>query len=285
MAEWKDYPAAADPHRPHVVGSIKHLERVRSPQLDNDRDLLVYLPPSYAAGERRYPVVYMHDGQNLFDPATSFAGEWAVDQTLEAASEDGVELIVVAIPNMGADRTAEYSPFLDEKNGGGRGDLYMRFIVETVKPLIDADFRTRPDREATGIAGSSMGGLISLYGFFRFRYVFGFAGVMSPSIWFAGSAILDYVRRQSHAGGRIYIDVGMKEGQKTLDDVMLLRDILEEKGYRNLHDLLCVVDTAGDHSERAWARRLQREFRFLLGHPRAVGAMAQDASAGGRPEG
>lgn len=265
MADWKDYPAALDPNRHGVVGSIKQLDGVHSPQLDNERHLLVYLPPSYGAGERRYPVLYMHDGQNLFDPATSFAGEWAVDQTLEAASEDGLEAIVVAIPNMGADRTNEYSPFRDPKSGGGRGDDYLRFIVETVKPLIDADFRTVPGRAHTGIAGSSMGGLISLYAFFRFRHIFGFAGVMSPSLWFADRAIMKWLEKQPFAGGRIYIDVGMKEGQKTLDDVMRLRDLLEAKGYRNLRDLLCVVDTAGDHSERAWARRLHRELHFLLG--------------------
>lgn len=270
MAHWKDYPAAVDPHTPHVVGTIKLLENVHSSQLGNERSLLVYLPPSYADSAERYPVIYMHDGQNLFDPATSFAGEWAVDQTLEAASEQGVEAIVVAIPNTGPERTNEYSPFRDEKNGGGKGEAYLRFIVETVKPMIDADFRTHADRAHTGIAGSSMGGLISLYAFFRYRHVFGFAGVMSPSLWFAGGAVLEYVRRQPFAGGRIYIDVGMKEGQRTMDDVMVLRDVLQEKGYRNLHDLMCVVDTAGDHSERAWARRLHRVLGFLLGVPRAA---------------
>lgn len=266
MSEWKDYPAEANPTRHGVVGSIKQLSGVHSPQLENHRDLLVYLPPSYDdVADRRYPVIFMHDGQNLFDPATSFAGEWAVDQTLEAASAEGIEAIVVAIPNMGADRSDEYSPFRDAKAGGGRGELYLRFIVETVKPLVDAGFRTLPDRSHTGIAGSSMGGLISLYAFFRYRHAFGFAGVMSPSLWFADGAVLDWVARQPFAAGRIYIDVGMKEGQKTLDDVMRLRDILEAKGYRNLDDLMCVVDTAGDHSERSWSRRLRRKLSFLLG--------------------
>ncbi|HSJ09731.1 MAG TPA: alpha/beta hydrolase-fold protein [Longimicrobiales bacterium] len=272
MAEWKEYPAAADPSRHGVVGHIRQLEQLHSPQLGNDRGLLVYLPPSYYTSERRYPVIYMHDGQNLFDPATSFAGEWAVDQTLEAASEEGVEAIIVAIPNVGLERTNEYSPFFDEKhNGGGRGELYLRFIVETIKPLVDAEFRTLPDRTCTGIAGSSMGGLISLYAFFRYRHVFGFAGVMSPSLWFANSAVLEWVARQPNAGGRIYIDVGMKEGQKTMDDVLRLRDILEQKGYRNLDDLLCVVDTAGDHSERAWARRVRRQMYFLLNVQKPAG--------------
>jgi predicted alpha/beta superfamily hydrolase len=265
MSEWKDYPAAVDPSHHGVVGSIKQCEHVFSPQLGNHRDLLVYLPPGYNDGSTRYPVVYMHDGQNLFDPATSFAGEWAVDQMLEDASDEGLEVIVVAIPNMGPARSDEYSPFRDEKHGGGKGELYLRFIVETVKPMIDASFRTEPDRASTGIAGSSMGGLISLYAFFRYRHVFGFAGVMSPSLWFAGGAALDWVTRQPFAGGRIYIDVGMKEGERTLRDVMRLRDVLEAKGYRNLRDLMCVVDTAGDHSERAWARRVRRVLAFLLG--------------------
>jgi predicted alpha/beta superfamily hydrolase len=265
MAEWKDYAPALDPSRVGVVGRIKHLDQVQSPQLGNSRDLLVYLPPSYDDGQQRYPVLYMHDGQNLFDPATSFAGEWEVDQTLEAASGEGLEVIIVAVPNMGPERSNEYSPFLDPKNGGGKGELYLRFLVETVKPIIDADFRTLADRANTGIAGSSMGGLISLYAFFRYRHVFGFAGVMSASLWFADRAVLQWVERQPFAGGRIYIDVGMREGQKTLQDVMRLRDVLEAKGYRNLDDLLCVVDTAGDHSERAWARRLKRKLRFLLG--------------------
>jgi predicted alpha/beta superfamily hydrolase len=268
MAEWKEYPGALDPGRPGVVGRIRQLERVHSPQLGNERDLLVYLPPSYGDGGqegRRYPVIYMHDGQNLFDPTTSFAGEWEVDQTLEAASGEGMEAIVVAIPNIGAERTNEYSPFVDAKAGGGKGEQYLAFLVDTVKPLIDAEFRTRADRANTGIAGSSMGGLISLYGFFARSDIFGFAGVMSAALWFAGGAVLEWVGRQPFVGGRVYIDVGMREGQKTLDNVLRLRALLEEKGYRHLDDLLCVVDTAGDHSERAWARRLHRELRFLLG--------------------
>jgi len=268
MARWQDYPASMNPNRHGVVGTIMQLTGLHSPQLDNTRDILVYLPSDHGRDDRRFPVIYMHDGQNLFDPATSFAGEWAVDQIMEAGKEAGLEAIVVAIPNTGRDRTNEYSPFLDSKAGGGKGEPYLRFIVETIKPIIDADFRTLPGREHTGIAGSSMGGLISLYAFFRYRHVFGFAGVMSPSLWFANHAVLEWVMRQPFAGGRIYIDVGMKEGQRTLDDVMRLRDVLEAKGYRNLNDLLCVVDTAGDHSERAWARRVRREMSFLLGLPR-----------------
>ena len=269
MAEWKDYPASAAGAPHTVAGSIRLLERLHSPQLGNSRHILVYLPPSYATSLRRYPVIYMHDGQNLFDAGTSFAGEWEVDQTLEAASEDGLETIVVGIPNMGADRVHEYTPFRDpQRGGGGLGETYLRFIIDTLKPLVDADFRTRTGREHTGIAGSSLGALISLYAFFRHRDVFGFAGVMSPALWFGGGAILPWVASQPFVGGRIYIDVGLREGQRVVADLKRLRDMLQAKGYRNLHDLLCVIDTAGDHSERAWGRRLRRTLHFLLDVPR-----------------
>jgi predicted alpha/beta superfamily hydrolase len=169
---------------------------------------------------------------------------------------------------MGSERADEYSPFRDPRLGGGRGDRYLRFLIETVKPSVDGHFLTLPERSHTGIAGSSMGALISVYGFFHRPDVFGFAGVMSPSLWFAQGAMLDWIEQQPFAGGRIYIDVGLREGQRTVDDVVRLRDALIARGYRMRHDLLCVVDTAGDHSERAWARRLRRELHFLLGVPR-----------------
>src|SRR4051812_9334479 len=135
----------------------------------------------------------MHDGQNLFDPATSFSGSWNVDVSMAEASLEGFDAIVVGIPNMGADRLAEYSPFEHPELGGGRGDLYLEFLIDTVKPLIDERFMTIPDREHTGIVGSSMGGLISLYAFFRHPEVFGFAGVLSPSLWLTERATFSYI--------------------------------------------------------------------------------------------
>ena len=164
-------------------GTIERIDAVYSPELDNERDLLVSLPGGYATGERRFPVIYMHDGQNLFDPATSFSGSWNVDIAMAEVSLDGLDAIVVGIPNMGRERLAEYSPFEHPRLGGGKGQLYLDFLINTVKPLIDEKYLTIPDREHTGIVGSSMGGLISLYAFFRHPEIFGFAGVMSPSLW------------------------------------------------------------------------------------------------------
>ena len=266
---WNDYPAQDDGAEHTVVGTVKRLEALHSPQLGNQREVLVYLPPSYSTDtERRYPVVYMHDGQNLFDRATSFGAEWEVDQTLEAASEDGLEAIVVGLPNMGEGRLDEYSPWPDPKHQkGGRGDLYLDFIVHTVKPMIDADFRTRPERRSTGIAGSSMGGLISLYAFFRNPDTFGFCGVMSPALWYGGRQIYEFVEKAPFVPGRVYVDVGTQEGNQELTDDRQLKDLLTQKGYRRGTDLLYVVEMGGAHNEEAWARRLRRELHFLLGIP------------------
>jgi predicted alpha/beta superfamily hydrolase len=263
---WRDYPGEQDPGEHTVVGTVKVREEFESPQLGNRRDIFVYLPPSYRRGERRYPVIYMHDGQNLFDQATSFGEEWGVDQTLEEAAGEGLEAIVVGIPNAGSERLNEYSPWREEKHrAGGKGDLYLDFLVHTLKPVIDRDFRTRPERKSTGIAGSSMGGLISLYAFFRHPDVFGFTGVMSPALWFGGRKVFDYVENAPHIPGKIYLDVGTMEGEEELRDVQRLKDILARKGYRKGRELLFFVEMGGVHNEAAWARRLRRELHFLLG--------------------
>jgi predicted alpha/beta superfamily hydrolase len=265
-AEWKDYAMVAEEGHT-VVGTVMVLEGFESPQLGNRRDLLVYLPPSYSRGDRRYAVIYMHDGQNLFDRATSFGEEWEVDQTLEEASAQGLEAIIVGIPNTET-RLDEYSPFPDRRHSqGGRGDLYLDFIVDTVKPVIDRDFRTRPERECTGIAGSSMGGLISLYAFFRRPEVFGFVGAMSPALWFGGRGIFRFVKERPFAPGRIYLDIGTNEGGEALTDARRMRRLLEDKGYRAGRDLLFFVEMGGKHNERAWARRLHASLRFLLSLP------------------
>jgi predicted alpha/beta superfamily hydrolase len=206
----------------------------------------------------------MHDGQNLFDRATSFGEEWEVDQTLEAASRDGLEAIVVGIPNAGEKRLDEYGPFVEPRRGGGRGDAYVSFVTDTVKPIVDADFRTLPGRAHTGIAGSSMGGLVSLYAFFHRPDTFGFVGAMSPALWFGQRRIFDYVDAAPFVEGRLYLDCGTREGVVEMVDVARLRDLLMNKGYRLHRDLVCVIERGAGHDERAWGGRLLRAFRFLV---------------------
>lgn len=240
-----------------VTGEVRVLPQLASPQLDNQRDIFVLLPPSYHSTDQRYPVIYMHDGQNLFDRAIGFAGnEWEVDETLTRLAPENIEAIVVGIPNTDK-RVQEYNPFPDVWNGSG--EQYLTFIIDTVKPIIDRDFRTLPDREHTGTIGSSLGGLISLFAFFQRPDVFSFAGVMSPAFWIGNGAIYQYVEQRPFVQGKIYLDNGTRE-----PSARRMKQQLLSKGYRLKQDLLHVVETDGEHNEAAWARRLPDALRFLL---------------------
>lgn len=266
-------------HRTSVVGELLVYQGLESPALGNRRDLLVWLPPSYWSGaKRRYPVIYMHDGQNLFDAAASYSGEWQVDETLTALAREGLEAIVVGVPNVGDARRDEYSPYRDPRLGGGKGDLYLRFLLTSVRPLVAASFRANPDRRTTAIMGSSMGGLISLYAFFRHPEVFGLVGALSPALWFARGRTVDYIRRRPPFLGRIYMDMGTAEEVASADDLsplnsLLLRSMplarrlaseLEQKGYTPGFNLRYVEEEGAPHHESAWARRLPAALRFLL---------------------
>jgi len=186
---------------------------------------------------------------------------------------------VVGIPNAGVRRLDEYSPFPDERFGGGRADAYLRFVVHTVRPLVEESFRVTADRDLTGIAGSSMGGLVSLYALFRYPHVFGFCGAMSPSIGFARAAFLEYLNGRDHVASRTWLDVGTREGSPRVRDPLQLRIVeteyvklvrrthamFVEKGWRDGEDVVLRVEVGGLHNEQAWARRFPEMMRFLLG--------------------
>lgn len=264
MIEWNEYPLPGT-GKPGQA-EIKVYPDILSPQLRNYRDLLVALPRSYREGDERYPVIYLQDGQNLFDPVTSFAGDWGLVETLNRLPADQPQPILVGIPNMGRRRRYEYSPFRDIIHGGGGGDRYLAFLVETVKPLVDASFRTRPERPHTVIAGSSLGGLISLYGLFRYADVFGAASVQSPALWFADGAVLRFVEEMAGlAVGRVHLDIGTDEGEEALLDVRALRNLLLASGHRLGHDLSYIEEQGADHDEAAWGRRFRKALPFLLG--------------------
>lgn len=255
---WETYPAREILHEPNVRGTLKIAKDVYSPQLENRRDILVHLPPSYDYSSKHYPVIYMQDGQNLFDHGTSFAGvDWAVDETMTALANDGIEAIIVGIPHMGERRVNEYNPFAEVWQGAG--EPYVRFLTETIKPAIDRDFRTMPDRAHTGILGSSMGALISLYAFFH-TDVFGMVGAMSPALWIGGGRIYYDIIDQPFKHGRVYLDNGTRESS-----ARKLNELLIRKGYQRGVDLKYVVEHDAEHTESAWARRLPDALRFLLG--------------------
>ncbi len=236
-----------------------------SPELPGlDRELALYLPPSYDTSDRRYPVLYMQDGQNLFEPELSFAGSWRVDLAMDWAAARGREAIVVGVPHAGERRLAEYGPFDDDEAGEGRGGDYVDYLADVIKPLVDRTFRTIPSRETTAVAGSSMGGLISLFAFLHRPDTFGIMGTLSPSLWFGSRAILGLAEAAPYHPARLYLDVGRQEGDQTVEDARRLRDVLVAKGYVEGADLLYVEDRSGRHEEAAWRRRFRAALPFLL---------------------
>ena len=253
---WAPYPIAAwqgESVSGQLLASI-----VRSPQLANERTVLLYLPASYGTAQKRYPVVYLQDGQNLFDPATAFGGKtWRAGEAMTVLAAEGREAIVVAPYHMEAQRIEEYNPFAHWRRG--RGEAFVDFVAETLKPIIDHDFRTIPDAAGTIIGGSSMGGLISLYAYCVRPDVFGGAMVMSPSLWVANGAVYGVAREQLVPGGKLYVDNGTRESS-----AQPLAALAVEKGYVDGADLLYVQGKGDRHTEPAWARRLPRALRFLL---------------------
>lgn len=249
--------------------------------LKNRRTLLVCLPFTYAADKaRRYPVIYMHDGQNVFDSATSFSGvEWGAYETAAALAEEvpPLEAIIVGIYNKGEERISEYAPDRDAVRGGGKGREYSEFIVKEVKPFIDAAYRTLSGREDTAVAGSSLGGLISLFLILEYPEVFSKAGVLSPSLHWAGHTLLPLAKQKADAKKmKIWLSMGTGEGgrsrkSKNLSESVLdsrkLRDILLARGFGKNKSLIYCEEKGGRHNEAWWAKLLPGVFRFFLAKP------------------
>lgn len=279
MSGWQVY---TDTHQQHtVVGQLLQLDSIYSPQLDTSRHLYVWLPPSYDEdGERRFPVLYMHDGDNLFDAFRAPMGEWQVDESLTQLADEGIELIVVGIPNAGDRRFKEYSPYDHPQRGTGLAEPYLRFIVDTIKPRIDTDFRTLAQPTHTGLMGSSMGGLVSLYGFLRYPDTFGLCGAMSPVFWYGEGALLDAIRTLPPQSGRVYLDVGGREGAvytaladaevqpetaantAYVSGVHQLYEGLVDRGYADRASYVEAPEAM--HNEAAWAGRFPGAIRFLF---------------------
>lgn len=241
------------------------------PELDRNRRIWVYLPPDYDTSEKDYPVLYMHDGQNVFDALTSFVGEWEVDETLnELATMGDYGCIVVGIDNGGALRLDEYSPWINMEYGGGDGDEYMSFIVNTLKPYIDDNYRTQPGREHTGLMGSSMGGLIAHYGAMEYQEVFSKAGVFSPSFWFSNEAYTQVETIGKQHNMRIYYLIGQSEWATGVSDMLAMYNTLLDNGF-TAAEMEFVTHADGQHSEWYWAREFAAAYQWLYHNSEAVG--------------
>ena len=245
--------------------------RFHSRFLPDDRDVTVFLPPGYDDHPaQHYPVLYLHDGQNLFDPNLAFnKGEhWRVGETATAliADEHIEPLIIVGIHNTGKRRLDEYTPTPDKRRGGAEADAYGCLLTEELKPFIDATYRTLPDPHYTGLGGSSLGGLVSLYLGLQRPDVFSRLAVMSPSVWWDRRAILRYVRN-AHPKPRlrVWLDIGTAEGRQHVTNLRLLRTAMVKAGWNEGEDLHYEEVDGASHTERSWADRFGRVLTFLYG--------------------
>jgi len=275
VAAWRTGPP---PPRPHTATpSVSVLsDSFAIPQLGRTRRVWLYLPPGYAASTRRYPVLYLQDGQNVFDAATSFSGEWGVDETLDslhAAGDRGV--IVVAVDHGGEHRMDEYQPWRSESGryGGGEGGPYVDFLVRTLKPYVDGHYRTLPDRANTGVGGSSLGGLISFYAALRYPDVFGRVLVFSTP-FFLHPQIFALARaaRARRPATRFYFDAGRDEGRSTagIPERAMARsqgaivDSLAAAGIDTAADVRSLLPADGAHAEWFWRREFPAAYRWLF---------------------
>lgn len=234
------------------------------PQLKRYRRIWIYLPPDYSTSDKQYPVMYMHDGQNLFDTKTSFAGEWGIDETINKAHAQGNQTcIVVGIDNGGELRIAELTPYRFPKYNTGEGQLYMQFIAETLKPYIDSLYRTKPEREHTALAGSSLGGLISLYGGLKFDAAFGFLGIFSPAYWINKNEIFELVENfDLQPKTKIYTLMGGQEGSKMVEQFEEMNSLLSKK--LNAENLRTKLQPEGKHNEAFWRSEFEAMFKFFV---------------------
>lgn len=222
------------------------------PQLKRTRRIWVYLPPGYKNSSKSYPVLYMHDGQNLFDNATSYSGEWGVDEYLDSIYKNGKnEVIVVGIDNGLSKRMSEYNPWEFENFGKGEGDKYVDFLVKNLKPFIDAHYRTLKNKDNTYIAGSSMGGLISLYAVLKYPQVFGGAGIFSPAFWTASGIDSTVIADAKKVNSKLFFYAGGKEGDSMIPDMQRIEKEVKERSKSSIKE---IVDENEHHNEAAWRK-------------------------------
>ncbi|MEN3324394.1 alpha/beta hydrolase-fold protein [Mariniflexile soesokkakense] len=239
-------------------------EHFKIPQLNRKRKISVYLPPNYETSNKKYPVLYMHDGQNVFDLATSYAGEWEVDETLNKLSEEkGLNLIVVATNHGNEKRISEYSPWHNPKYGEAEGDAYLEFIVNTLKPKIDKIFRTKKSVKNTAIMGSSMGGLISHYAGLKYPKVFSKVGVFSPSFWYSDESFLYTEKHANLKHVKMYYLVGGKEGEEMVENVEKMGNIMKMNKFPK-NNICTKIVPNGTHSESFWKSEFENAILWLF---------------------
>ena len=231
------------------------------PQLNRHRRIWIYLPATYNSSKKKYPVMYMHDGQNVFDAATSYSGEWGVDEAMDSLSVTYGEMIIVAVDNGGEKRMNEYSPFDMQRFGKAEGDQYVDFLVKTLRPYIKNNYRTKSCRKYNHVAGSSMGGLISLYAMMKYPKKFGGAGVFSPAFWIVPELKKVIPNKSKKIKGKIYLFAGMQESDSMVPDMLSVFELLDKHSKA---ELISVIRAEGKHNENTWREEFPLFYKWLM---------------------
>ena len=219
------------------------------------------MPDNYASSGKKYPVLYMHDGQNVFDDASSYSGEWGIDEALDSLAAGCREIIVVAIDNGGDKRMNEYSPYDMERFGKGEGDAYAEFLVKTLMPYINKHYPASRKRKDQFIAGSSMGGLISLYTVLKYPRSFGAAGIFSPAFWVAPGIEKAVKDKGKKVRTRLYFHAGMLEGEQMVPDML---SIFESMNAVSRAEMTSVIRAEGRHHESAWRKEFPMFYCWMI---------------------
>ena len=261
IQNWADH----FPKKPTSSTASKNVHIIDStffiPQLNRHRRIWIYLPSDYTVSRKKYPVLYMHDGQNIFDAATSAFGEWGVDEALDTLGPHHKQMIVVGIDNGGEKRLNEYSPYDMEKYGKGEGDKYVEFLVKTLKPFVDKNYRTKKCDDHTFIAGSSMGGLISFYAMLKYPRVFGAAGVFSPAFWITPQLKNIDPKRAKKVRGRIYFYAGNQESDTMVPDML---NVFRQMQMHSKAKMETVIRAEGKHDENSWREEFVKFYEWLI---------------------
>jgi predicted alpha/beta superfamily hydrolase len=262
VAGWQDNFKPEE--KKHTASANVHIinEQFDMPQLGRQRKVWIYLPADYASSHKKYPVIYMHDGQNLFDEYTSGYGEWGVDEIMDKLPAKD-QCIIVGIDHGGTYRITEYDPY-DSKYGKGQGNEYIEFLVKTLKPYIDQHYRTETDAGHTTIAGSSMGGLISMYAVLKYPGVFGNAGIFSPAFWIAPDIYKYALQTNLNSKLRFYFVCGDAESENMVADMQKMADLIRSKGIseKNTPEVLA---KGAKHNEKQWNGDFPGFYNWLVG--------------------
>lgn len=239
-------------------------ENFEIPQLIKTRRIAALLPHNYAETDRRYPVLYLQDGQNLFDEFAPY-GNWGLDKKLAVMAEKGQgDIIIVAIDHAEAERISEFTPSAKTKLGKGQGKKYVRFLADTLKPYIDKNFRTLPSRSTTGIGGSSMGGLISVYAGLMYPEVFGRLMIFSPSLWAAPNMHFHAINLEAASDVKIYLYGGGEESANMIPNINNFKSAIEKQGIEANIEFKISIDPKGKHNEARWGEEFPKAAEWLF---------------------